>query len=61
VAHQQHAQSLALRSALSLAALWRRRGRLDDARALVTPIYNRFAAGLDAPELSAARSLIYGP
>src|SRR5262249_2912803 len=42
VAHQQHAQSLALRSALSLAALWRRRGwgrgRPDAARALVTRI-----------------------
>jgi len=58
VAHQQHAQSLALRSALSLAALWRRRGRLDDARALVTPIYNGFAEGFDGPDLNAARALI---
>jgi adenylate cyclase len=61
VAQEQHARSLALRSALSLAALWRTRGRLDEARSLVTPIYDGFAEGLEAPDLSAARALIHGP
>ena len=60
VAHEQHAQSLALRSALSLAALWRKRGRLDEARSLVTPIYNGFAEGFEGPDLNAARALIDG-
>ena len=60
VAHEQRARALALRSALSLAALWRGHGRLDDARSLVTPIYAGFAEGLEAPDLSAARALIDG-
>jgi predicted ATPase/class 3 adenylate cyclase len=61
VAHEQCARALALRSALSLAALWRKRGRLDEARSLVTPIYHGFAEGLQAPELGAARALIHDP
>jgi predicted ATPase/DNA-binding winged helix-turn-helix (wHTH) protein len=57
-ARRQHAQSWELRVACDLADLWQREGRLDDALALLSPIYDRFTEGFDTSDLRTARLLI---
>jgi predicted ATPase len=63
-----HAQALALacrrearfwelRAAVSLARLYRDRGRRGEARALLAPIYGWFSEGLDTPDLIEAKAL----
>ena len=55
---RQGALSSELRCATSLARLWRDQARSEEARRLLTPIYNRFTEGFATSDLSAARSLI---
>jgi class 3 adenylate cyclase/tetratricopeptide (TPR) repeat protein len=47
-----------LRSAVSLARLWREWGRSVDARDLLTPIVSLFTDGVTTPDLTAASSLL---
>jgi predicted ATPase len=55
VARGQSAKSLELRAATSLAELWRMRGRLDEARALLEPICRWFDEGAETADLRRAR------
>jgi predicted ATPase len=47
-----------LRTAVDLAALWAAQGRVHDARALLRPVFETFAEGLDTTDLVAARRLL---
>jgi predicted ATPase len=58
VAKRQQAKSWELRATVSLARLWRRQGRREDARALLAEIYGWFTEGFDTPDLVEARTLI---
>ena len=51
IARRQDAKSLELRAALSLARLWIDRGRSDEARDLLAPIYSWFSEGFDTSDL----------
>jgi class 3 adenylate cyclase/predicted ATPase len=57
VARGQRAKSLELRAATSLAELWRTQGRLDEARALLEPIYGWFHEGAETADLRRARDV----
>ena len=50
-ARPQSARTLELRAAVSLGRLWLAQGRSDDARSLVTPLYNWFTEGFDTTDL----------
>ncbi|RMT84778.1 winged helix-turn-helix domain-containing protein [Pseudomonas viridiflava] len=58
VARTQHALTWELRSATSLAGLWLRQGKAQQARVLLSPVYARFSEGLNTPDLLAARALL---
>jgi predicted ATPase len=49
-----------LRSATSLARLWARQGRGDEARALLAPVYGAFDEGFGTPDLQEAKALLDG-
>jgi predicted ATPase len=57
VARRQHAKSLELRAATSLAELWRTQERLDEARDLLGPICDWFEEGAETADLMRARDL----
>jgi predicted ATPase len=57
-ARQQAAKGWELQAATSLARLWLERGRRDDARNLVAPVYGWFTEGLDTADLKAAKALL---
>jgi predicted ATPase len=58
IARQQDARSFQLRSATSLARLWRDQSRHREAYDLLAPIYGKFTEGFDAPELRQAKMLL---
>jgi predicted ATPase len=58
LAKGQGAKSWELRAAISLCRLWMQQGRRDDARQLLTPIYQWFTEGFDTADLKEARALI---
>ena len=58
VARAQQAMSLELRTAMSLARLLRDQGRSEEARALVSPVYDWFSEGFDTADLKDARALL---
>jgi predicted ATPase len=58
VARGQNSKSLELRAATSLVSLWQGQGRSRDARDLLTPVYERFSEGFDAPDLIEAKALL---
>jgi TolB-like protein/predicted ATPase len=58
VARKQKAKSWELKTATSLARLWRDQGRPDEARELVAPIYGCFTEGFDTADLQAAEALL---
>jgi predicted ATPase len=58
VAKHQGALAWELRSATSLAQLWQRQGRHQQAHELLAPIYNRFTEGFATPDLSKVRRLL---
>ena len=58
LAHKQNARWWELRTATSLARLWRRQDQPSRARALLEPLYTRFTEGLDLPDLRDARTLL---
>ena len=47
-----------LRTGVDLAALWAAQGRAHDARALLRPVFEAFAEGLDTADLKAAGRLL---
>jgi len=57
VAQQQRAKLFELRSATTLARLWRDEGKPAEARDLLAPIYGWFTEGFDTPVLKEAKAL----
>jgi len=58
VARRQSAKSWELRATVSLCRLWRKQGRVDEARQMLAEIYNWFTEGFDTPDLQEARALL---
>jgi class 3 adenylate cyclase/predicted ATPase len=58
VARQQQAKSWELRAAMSMARLWRDRGKQDAARELLAPVYGWFTEGFDTRDLKEAKALL---
>jgi predicted ATPase len=58
VACRQQAKSLELRAAMSLARLWQRQGKRDEARVLLAPVYGWFTEGFDTADLQEAKALL---
>ena len=59
-ARRQGALSWELRSAMSLARLWRDQNRTKAARKLLAAVYDRFTEGFETADLRAAKSLLDG-
>lgn len=57
MAGNQGALSLELRAAMSLTRLRRGRGRVSEARKLLSSVYRRFTERFEAADLVAARAL----
>jgi tetratricopeptide (TPR) repeat protein len=58
VARRQQAKSLELRAAMSLARLWQRQGKKDEARKLLAKVYSWFTEGFDTADLQEAKALL---
>jgi predicted ATPase len=58
IARGQQARSLELRAAMSLSRLWRQRGKPDQAREVLAPIYGWFTEGFDTADLREAKALL---
>ena len=58
VAREQQAKSWELRAAMSMARLWRDRGKRDEARDLLAPVYGWFTEGFDTLDLKEAAALL---
>jgi predicted ATPase len=58
VARKQQAKSWELRAAMSMARLWRDRGKPQQARQLLAPVYNWFTEGFDTLDLTEAKALL---
>jgi predicted ATPase len=58
VARGQHAKSWELRAAMSMARLWRDRGKRDEARNLLAPVYGWFTEGFDTMDLKQAKAIL---
>jgi tetratricopeptide (TPR) repeat protein len=58
LAREQSALAWELRTATSLAHLWARQGRGDEATRVLRPVYDQFTEGFDTPDLRAAKRLL---
>jgi hypothetical protein len=58
LAREQSALAWELRTATSLAHLWARQGRGDEAPRVLRPVFDRFTEGFDTPDLRAAKRLL---
>ena len=58
VADRQGAKSYALRAAVALARLWQGQGRVQEARDVVSEVYDWFTEGLDTVDLRTAKTLL---
>jgi len=58
IARTQHAKSLELRAATSLARLWQQQGKKTEAYQLLFPVYNWFTEGFDTKDLQEAKALL---
>ena len=58
VARHQSAKSLELRAAMSLSRLWRKQGKVEEARQMLAEIYSWFTEGFDTADLKEANALI---
>jgi hypothetical protein len=58
IARERAMKSFELRTAMSLARLWRDHGRRGEARDLLAPVYGWFTEGFDTADLRAAKSLL---
>jgi len=51
-------RSWELRATMSLARLWQRQGKREEARQALAAIYGWFTEGFDTPDLQEARALL---
>lgn len=58
IARRQQAKSLELRATMSLARLWQRQGKREDARQRLAEIYGWFTEGFDTKDLQEAKALL---
>jgi len=58
VSHKQQAKSWELRASMSLARLWRDRGKVQQARELLALVYGWFTEGFDTRDLKDAKALL---
>jgi predicted ATPase len=58
VARRQQAKSWELRATVGLCRLWRKQGRIDEARRMLAEIYGWFTEGFDTPDLKEAEALL---
>ena len=58
IARQQQAKSWELRTAMSMARLWRDQGKPQQARELLSPVYGWFTEGFDTLDLKEAKALL---
>jgi predicted ATPase len=58
IGRRQENKLFELRTAMGLARLWQRRGKRDQARALLAPVYAWFTEGLALQDLKDARALL---
>jgi predicted ATPase len=58
VARRQSAKLFELRSAMSMARLWRDQGKRPEARELLAPVYGWFTEGFETRDLKEARALL---
>jgi predicted ATPase len=58
VARAKQAKSWELRTAMSMARLWRDQGKPDEARDLLAPVYDWFTEGFDTLDLKQAKALL---
>jgi len=58
IAQAQSAKGWELRTATSLARLWKSQGREQDGYNLLAPIYNWFTEGFDTADLKEAKTLL---
>jgi class 3 adenylate cyclase/predicted ATPase len=58
IAREQGTRGYELRAATSLARLWRDKGRREEARDLLAPVYGWFTEGLDTADLKDAKALL---
>jgi predicted ATPase len=58
IAREQGTRGYELRTATSLARLWRQQSRLADARDLLAPLYGSFTEGFDTADLKEAKALL---
>jgi predicted ATPase len=57
-AQRQGSKAWELRATLSLARLWQRQGRCDDARAALAAVYSTHTEGFTTPDLVDAAALL---
>jgi predicted ATPase/class 3 adenylate cyclase len=58
IAQDQHANMLELRAATSLARLWKKLDKLDDAKRILNAVYSRFTEGIDNRDLIEAKTVL---
>ena len=58
IARHHQAKSLELRATISLARLWQRQGRRDQARAALATVFDTYTEGFTTPDLVEARALL---
>jgi tetratricopeptide (TPR) repeat protein len=58
IARSQSAKGYELRAATSLARLWQKQGKRDEARALLQGVYGWFTEGFDTADLTDARDVL---
>ena len=57
-ARRQQSKAWELRATMSLARLWQRQGRRDEARAALAAVYGTYTEGFTTPDLVEARALL---
>jgi predicted ATPase len=58
IARTQQAKTLQLRAAISLARLWQRQGKTEEAHRMLGEIYSWFTEGFDTKDVQEARALL---